>query len=272
MNHRTLVIGLWVALATLPALAGGLSDEQAYKYTEAVSEAARYGRAGNYKRAFDAYEKALQFNPEATDVYYNLVAIGDAMKLFDKVYLYAKGYLAVAGEGSDEGREMLAKMNAARKQLRGVGKLSITTEPAGAVVTVDNVYLGPSPQVGVELPLGKYEVLATQKDYHPAKGEAKVAADSPAAVTLRLDEIIYYGTLVITTKPEAGVAVYVDDSFIGTTPLAEPLKAQANREHVVRLELKGFDTWTRAVVVAPDKPSTVEAVLEAPAGASEEPW
>jgi len=271
MNRRTLIVGLWVVLAALPALAGGLSDEQAYKYTEAVSEAARYGRAGNYKRAFDAYEKALQFNPEATDVYYNLVAIGDAMKLFDKVYLYAKGYLAVAGEGSDEGREMQAKMNAARKQLRGLGKLSVTTEPVGAVVTVDNVYLGPSPQVDVELPVGKYHVVATQKDFHPGAAEAKVSLDPPASVSIRLDEIIYYGKLVITTKPE-GVAVYVDDKLLGTSPLAEPVKVQANREHVVRLELKGFDTWTRAVVVAPDKPTAVEAVLEAPAGTSEEQW
>lgn len=271
---RWSLVTLWIALVALPTLAAGLSDEQAYKFTEALHEASRYGRSGNYKRAFDAYEKALQYNPEATDVYYNLVAIGEAMKLFDKVYLYATGYLAVAGEGSDEGREILAKQGAARKQLKGLGKLSVQLDQVGAVVTVNDVYLGTSPLREVELPAGTYRVGVTLKDYHPGTVEARVTADAALTVTLKLDEIIYYGTLVITTKPEAGVSVYVDDKLIGVSPLAEPLKVQANREHVVRFELAGHDTWTRAVIVAPDKPSPVEATLEKPpaAGESDESW
>ena len=129
-------------------------------------------------------------------------------------------------------------------------------------------------RVLVSDPDGSRGVSATLTDYTPAKAEAKVKLDSPTSVTVKLDEIIYYGTIVITTKPEAGVAVFLDDKYIGTTPLAEPQKVQANREHVVRLELKGFDTWTRAVVVAPDKPSPVEATLEAPtpAGPADDSW
>jgi tetratricopeptide (TPR) repeat protein len=272
---RYLLIACLVLLASsLPAGAGSLSDEQAYKYSEALNEAARYGRSGNYKRAFEAYERAVQYNPEATDVYFNLVTIADAMKLFEKVYVYGLGYLAVAGEGSDDGRAVQAKVNAARKQLRGLGKLTTAIEPVGAMVTIDNAYMGTAPLAEVELPVGTHKLAAVAKDFHAGSVEVKVRADETVSAALKLDEIVYHGTVVLTTKPEAGVAVYLDDKYIGATPLAEPLKVQANREHVIRLEAKGFDTWTRAVTVAPDKPTPVEAVLEAPtpAGPTDEAW
>ena len=271
---RVVLAVVWLAAMTSPAAAGSLSDDQAYKYSEAINEVARYGRSGNYKRAFEAYERALQHNPEATDVYFNLVTIADAMKLPEKVYLYGLGYLAVAGEGSDDGREVQAKVASARRQLKGLGKVSFAVEPVGAVITVDGAYLGTAPLADVELPVGTHKVAATRKDFHAGSVEVKVRAEEPTFATLRLDEIVYYGTLIITTTPPSGVAVYVDEKFIGETPLAEPLKVQANREHVVRLEAKGYDLWTRAVTVAPDKPSTVEAVLEVPqpAGQSDEAW
>jgi hypothetical protein len=273
---RMLFLFLFLAVAALeaPARAGNLSDEQAYKYSEAVSEAARYGRSGNYKRAFEAFERALQYNPEAGDVYYNLVTIADALKMFDKVFLYGTGYLAVAGEGSDEGRDVVAKVAQARKALRGVGKLSLTVEPVGSIVTVDGAYMGTSPLAELELPIGPHKVGVTHKDFHPGAADVKVRLDEPTHATVKLDEIVYHGTLVINVKPESGVAVYVDDKFIGETPLAAPVTVQANREHVVRLEAKGFDTWTRAYTVAPDKATTVEAALEtpAPAGQPDEAW
>ena len=56
-------------------------------------QATRMARFRNYRKAMELFEKALPFMRDDADIYYNLVAIADKLKRFDKAYLYASAYL-----------------------------------------------------------------------------------------------------------------------------------------------------------------------------------
>jgi len=260
-----------LALALILLFAVAHAD--GYEFTRLSNEGARYARSGNYRRAFDTYEKALTFNAEEPDLYYNLVALGEHLKEWDKVVLYAEGYLRfMQGEGGAEAREVKAKQAAARKEVKVFGTLSVSATPADAGILINGVTFGAAPLTDLSLPAGNYVVSGHKKDYHAATQTVKVADGSPATATLGLEEIIYYGTALVTTKPAEGVSVFVGDQPVGVTPLKDPLKLQANREHVLRFVKEGYDPFLRAVPIQRDKQAVVDVVLEITPGAEAEVW
>ncbi len=53
--------------------------------------------------------------------------------------------------------------------------------------------------------------------------------------------------------------VRVDGAFIGTTPLPYRLRPGV---HKIEMTRRGFDTWTRELLVSTDSPTNVTAVLD----------
>jgi len=66
-----------------------------------------------------------------------------------------------------------------------------------------------------------------------------------------------YGTLSVTSEP-AGARVLVDDVFVGYTPLRY---GTSSGEHVVRIELEGYDDFQSTVNVVGGETRTVQATL-----------
>jgi hypothetical protein len=84
---------------------------------------------------------------------------------------------------------------------------------------------------------------------------AREAAPAPAAPERTS------GSLIVDSRP-TGVRVFVDGKLVGTTPLL--LEDVAAGDHVVRLELDGFNSWTTSTKVAGGERTRVSGSLEQP--------
>jgi len=68
-----------------------------------------------------------------------------------------------------------------------------------------------------------------------------------------------YGTLFVTSSPE-GARVYVDDRFVGTTPVRYGAEVG---NHVVNVELEGYETYEATVNITGGETREVEVQLDA---------
>jgi TonB family protein len=68
------------------------------------------------------------------------------------------------------------------------GSISVTTEPAGATITVDGAPLGGSGSIDV--PAGRHTVRAVLDGHEPASQEVEIEAGTTAQVSLTLKEIV----------------------------------------------------------------------------------
>jgi hypothetical protein len=223
----------------------------------------RHATARAYGKALEAYEAALAIRPQEQDLLYNLTVVAEALKNWPKAHLYAQGYLYAAryDKEAEEYKEIAAKAAGALKNAGRSGSLSVTVEPEGAQVLVEGVSFGPAP-VKVTLAAGSWEVVARKPDFRQAVRKVSLAAGAEEAVTLTLDEMVYHGAIRVETVPPDGVEVYLDGQSVGVTPLAEPIKTRANREHLLRFERQGFDPFVRAVEVPRDETVEVKVQLE----------
>ena len=262
------LLGLWASPAVADVF--NKTDQDTYEYSLLLEKGARYISARNYQRAFETYEKALSHEAQEVDLYYNLVIVGEALKKWSKVVVYAQGYRNLSkGEGGAEEREITSKQAAAAKEAGKRATFSVSCEPEAELVLVDGAYFGRTGITDATLPEGTYDVACYRKDYHPGKQEMRLSSEAPSTWKVSMEEILYYGEIVLTTK-SAAVKVYVNDKLVGETPLKQPLKLLANREHILRLEKAGHDGWTRAVEVKKDKRHNVDAVLEVTRGVEED--
>lgn len=262
------LLGVW----TSPAVADvfNKTDQDTYEYSLLLEKGARYINARNYKRAYETYESALKHEAQEVDLYYNLVIVGEALKKWSSVVVYAQAYLNLTrGEGGAEEQEIKGKLAKAAKQAGQSASFSVICEPEAELVLVKGAYFGRKGVQDATLPEGSYEIACYRKDYHPGKQTAKISGDAPSTWKVPMEEIIYYGEIVLTTK-SAAVKVYVNDKLVGETPLKDPLKLRANREHVLRLEKAGHDTWTRAIDVKKNKRQQVDATLEIKPGTEDD--
>jgi tetratricopeptide (TPR) repeat protein len=258
------LVGAWASPAVADVF--NKTDHDTYEYSLLLEKGARYINARNYKRAFETYEKALNHESQEVDLYYNLVIVGEALEKWSSVVLYAQAYMnLMQGEGGAEEREIKGKQARAFKEAGKSASFSVTCAPEAELVLVDGAYFARKGIEGATLPEGSYEVSCYRKDYHPGKQTIKISVEAPTTWKVQMEEIIYYGEIALKTKSE-GVKVYVDDKLVGETPLKEALKVQANREHVLRLEKKGHDTWMRAIEVKKNKRHHVDAMLEVSPG------
>jgi hypothetical protein len=122
--------------------------------------------------------------------------------------------------------------------------------------------IGRTPLKGAQVAPGKYGIRVTCRcpDFEDAKRLIEIEASGTTALEMSLVAKVTWGSLHVVTEPAEGVAVFVDDTEIGVTPL-EPIRAEAGRRFI-RLEKPGFHRWVRNVVIERDRMETVRAALE----------
>jgi len=255
-------------LAMSPAVA--VADEGEGPSTKVVERAqrdydraVRLARAGKARDALELFEAALPVKNESSDIFYNLVQVAEAAKRWDKVVVYAQGFLRLERETRDA-KVFEKKLESALGRLEKAGqvpvKVRFETAPGGVEVFVDDVpvtYDGPGE---VLLFPGRHEATAKKRDHTPWKQTLKVKAGEPQVHEISLEPIIFTGTLKIATVPEEGVTVYIDDKEVGVTPLAE-LKLPTVKV-LVRFEKDGYDRWVRYVTIEKDQVHELQATLE----------
>lgn len=115
------------------------------------------------------------------------------------------------------------------------GEFHITTQPAGAALTVDGVKRGVAPVTLSGLPAGDHLVVAALAGHEDARKTVILIAENPRTeVDLRLEPIA--GLVLIHTEP-AGAEVKVDGADRGRTPLF--LSDILLGKHRVQLALQG---------------------------------
>ncbi len=145
------------------------------------------------------------------------------------------------------------------------GRLSINTNPSGAVILIDGkTYKDKSPAIVEKLPVGKPIVLKIQKEGY-ADIVKEVLITNPSQLyqeTIELkveDQKVQYGIVKVSSNPE-GAEIYLDNKKIGkktNTILQEVTTGQ----HNVLLELEGHDPYFTKFTVKADELEMIDATL-----------
>jgi hypothetical protein len=70
---------------------------------------------------------------------------------------------------------------------------------------------------------------------------------------------MFVGSLVIESQP-SGAAVFVDRGRVGISPVR--LSKVRAGSHTVRIDLDGYERWSRAVAVVTNQSTRVTAMME----------
>jgi len=142
--------------------------------------------------------------------------------------------------------------------------VTLSTEPAGAEVSVDGRVLGTTP-VTLELTAGERLLEVSLDGYNRWQREIRVFADEPQVIepiVLSLAD----GRLVIASEP-ADAAVSVDGEYRGRTPV--DLRLPPNVEHRVALARPGYQSFNRNLRLGPGGVVQIDVDLEPQLGTVE---
>jgi formylglycine-generating enzyme required for sulfatase activity len=121
------------------------------------------------------------------------------------------------------------------------GRMSITSDPAGANVTVDGMYRGQTPLSLVLDPSKTYPVALAKAGYEENRRDIRVEADDDLSLNITLAPLTGYVTFVVT--PGTG-EIFVDGKSHGSP--SQRLKLVA-ATHKVEIVTDGFATHTASV-------------------------
>ncbi len=140
------------------------------------------------------------------------------------------------------------------------GRLSITTEPAGAKVFLQGEEKGVTPLELSDLPVGKYALKLQMDGFKDVDKEVEVTAENSAAslpVTLEKTAPLV-GTLVVESDPPNAFIV-IGNRVLGVTPKKLP-NTKAGKYNIT-LKKDGYQDFTGTVRVVQDKSITFTGQL-----------
>ncbi len=142
-----------------------------------------------------------------------------------------------------------------------MGSMVITSDPVGAEVYLDGIYVGTTARgKSVELNNlieGRYNVMIIAGGYIDWRGEIVVLPKMSQSFSIPL--IAKPGSMTISSEP-SDADVYIDNNLMGQTPLT--LNEVAEGEHDLRIVKETYKEFTRKVVVRSFQPTDVTVSLE----------
>ncbi|HUW85417.1 MAG TPA: PEGA domain-containing protein, partial [Methanoregula sp.] len=145
--------------------------------------------------------------------------------------------------------------------------LSVTSNPPGAAVFVDNVMRGVTPITLTDTVIGNHVITIRMEGYEEYTKNVVVESSSPVTIVAGLRKSVpeptpqlpsAFGSIAITSIP-SGAAVSLDGSQRGTTPAI--FHDIVPGSHEVTLSQKGYDDWTQAVSVGSGQTAAINANL-----------
>jgi tetratricopeptide (TPR) repeat protein len=175
------------------------AEEARDRARDAFTQGQELYRAGNFADALSAFQSAEAARPSpATE--YNIGRCQERLgRPADAVAAYER-YLAEAPDAPDHDAvvEHVAEL---RRQIPAEGHLSVSVEPPGATVTVDQAQPVPAP-VDKFLPAGRHVVLAEFSGYAPARRDVELEAGGSLQLELTLRPL---DAPPLSRAPEAAV-------------------------------------------------------------------
>ncbi len=250
--------------------AEGLEQVEASPEEVAATRMYRTGiqklREGQFAMAVSFFERSLPVMRAAPELFYNLVQATRQTEQWDRLVLYAQGFLQ-REQGTKDATAIARLMKQTFDLLEGWGQRSgsyhFQVSPAGAEVFINGV---PVPNDGSEVRLmpGSYVVSAEQADHVTWRDELVVTAGTDSGtITRTLAPRVYRSKVRISTAP--GTEVFIDDKPIGTTPLAD-IELDTHTRYLFRFEKPGHDSWVRYVELRKDEVYELSPKLESVAG------
>jgi formylglycine-generating enzyme required for sulfatase activity len=138
----------------------------------------------------------------------------------------------------------------------GWASVQLNSQPAGAVVRVDDEPVGVTP-LETEIMHGPHSLLLSLENHKPVTIEQDFAAGS----VVQLQDIVLSpadGKLALSSVP-AGATISVGGVFYGTTP--SMLTLESGKEHRVRLTSPGYQPLDKPVQLAPEEEQALELSL-----------
>lgn len=108
------------------------------------------------------------------------------------------------------------------------------------------------------VPAGVVRCTIEKAGFEPSTQTVRLAAGQDATIEVALTPLKYFGSLDVRANVE-GASVYLDNRFVGLTPLAVDRVAEG--AHTVRVERAELESFLVSVDVARDRRVTVEARL-----------
>lgn len=150
-------------------------------------------------------------------------------------------------------------------------KLSLTSKPAGAQVTLGGQPLGVTPLSDVELPAGAHTLSLALQGYQPAQATVQLKAGKRTKKNVKLTAAkATTGVLTLTTKPP-GAQVTLGGRPLGVTPLSSVevypgthtlgLTLQGHRPQQIRVLVQAGKTLTQKITLKPLPATTGKLTL-----------
>ena len=138
--------------------------------------------------------------------------------------------------------------------------LAIASEPKGANVFIEERLVGTTPYTG-QFPGGVYSYRVELPRYHPEAGRVTLVGGKSEAQTLSFNLRPRYGSISITSTPESGMTIFLNDENTGkTTPAI--LEGIISGNHTIRLIDQWYQPQAKSVTVTDNQTSYVSFTME----------
>jgi len=215
--------------------------------------------------AENAYLSILT-EPDNAEIVYNDEAIGfTPIEDFiikkegeNKIQIKKQGYASIDTLftiASGETKEFEFKL-----KKTGTEKLSITTNPDGAMLYLDSKYIGTSPLENFAVDPGKFPLKIEMLGFISLDTSLTIqkGAANSLSFVLSKKELGATGGIKITSNPSAA-SVWINQEFIGSTPYENAELEVGNYKIIIRK--KGFADFNSSVKITTDKTATVNSKL-----------
>ncbi len=161
------------------------------------------------------------------------------------------GSVALLGRASDGGVLRVLPL----PNLQNIALLSVESTPPGAIVVVDGHYEGRTP-INVTVSPGNHTIKTTLPGYAPAGVILSLMPQKHKTVHLKL---VKDGFLTVDTSP-SGVRVYLNRTYVGTTPLEGYAVSPGTYSLVLRKE--GYMEYTKTIIISSGNETRISASLQ----------
>ena len=191
----------------------------------------------------------LTTEPAGCTVMYDGLSLGETPRLITS--LDAKGsYRLQLQKAGYQNRTVDVKFNGRTPVVKhenlilDSGVLTVSTEPAGALVTVNGISRGETPLTVSDIPKGRAVVKIVKDGYKDVERELTLNAGDRQTLNVTLDGIP--GGLRLTSVPE-GARFYINGSVQGKAPIE--LNNVKPGTYTIRAELEGCGNVEKSVTV-----------------------
>lgn len=161
--------------------------------------------------------------------------------------------------GDEDGEFFFLRSSAvvpdARSPAKAASQLTVSSEPEGALVSIDGEPIGSTP-LSVGGLAGRVVVTVTKEGFDAAGENVVIRMDRTQNLSFNLTPADGVGQLSITSNPE-DAAWYVDGYFMGRTP--DQVASLTGGMHRIRVVKPGYAPWEQTVEVAAGRPLRLRA-------------